>query len=73
MTDQELVEDFISFIKKQLHYGSSKAPLLKALIDEYTPYDSEKEKLVAGLENLQAVRYNGENAVIDLKKIQGLM
>lgn len=69
MTDQELVEDFIGFIKKQLHYGSSKAPLLYAMIDEYTSYDSEKAKLVAGLENLSAVKYSGENAVIDLKKI----
>lgn len=69
MTDPELVADFIDFLKKQLRFGSSKAPLLQAMIDDYTSYETEKEKIVAGLHRMGAIKYNGGNATIDMEKL----
>lgn len=69
MTDPELVDDFIEFLNKQLRFGSSKAPLLHAMIDDYTFYETEKEKIVAGLHKLGLIKYHGGNATIDLEKL----
>ena len=69
MTDEELLADFINFIKKQLHYGSSRTPLMEAMIGDYTGYATEVEKLTAGLEKLDAIKYKGGNAIIDMDKI----
>ncbi|MEO5998327.1 MAG: hypothetical protein ABIN89_16350 [Chitinophagaceae bacterium] len=69
MKDQELVDNFISFIKKQLHFGSSTAPLLYAMIDQYTSYENEKETLIAGLNKLNAVKIKNGVAKIDMDKI----
>jgi hypothetical protein len=71
MTDQELLEDFISFIKKQLHFGSSKSPTLHALIDQYTSYENDKEKIIAGLHRLDAVFFKDGIAKINMDKISG--
>ena len=69
MTDQELLEDFVSFLKKQLHFGSSKSPLLHAMIDQYTSYENDKEKITAGLHRLNAVQFIDGVAKIDMDKI----
>ena len=69
MTDQELLEDFISFIKKQLRFGSSQSPTLHALIDQYTSYQNDKEKITAGLHKLNAVQFKDGIAKIDMDKI----
>lgn len=69
MTDLELVDDFIEFIKKQLRFGSSKAPLLQAMLDDYTSYETEKEKIIAGLHKQGVINYHGGNATIDMEKL----
>jgi hypothetical protein len=69
MSDEQLLEDFIDFIRKQLHYGSSKAPMLEAMIGDYTGSQTDIKKITAGLHKLNAILYTNGNAVIDMKKI----